>query len=233
MGRPVARDTSPSGSGANGRSASTLVVGVGTGRCGTTSLAALLDRLGWVTHERFGPRVRWGSLPGEWARRLWTESRLDAHASGARVVGDVALYWLPALEWFLRMGDAAGVPVRVVGVQRGRDDTADSFARWLSPQTDHWAGPGTDRHRTRRPHAWDASFPVAPGPTRADSIRAYWSAYYNRLRAIERADDRVKVFPVDALNDPDEIGRLFEHVRPSVGPDIDHTPVRKNTTRAV
>ncbi|MBW3600963.1 MAG: hypothetical protein KY475_27320, partial [Planctomycetes bacterium] len=103
-----------------------LVLGLGTGRCGTHALAQLLDRQGdaRVTHEE-PPLLPWRRREGQAAitARLarWRRERRE------RLIGDVASFYLPYVEEALE----AEPELRVVCLRRPREEVVASFCRWL------------------------------------------------------------------------------------------------------
>lgn len=178
-----------------------IVLGVGTGRCGTTSLARLLDGQEncRVTHEE------WPLLP--WDDRQPRErilARLDRWESerNAEIVGDAASFYLPYLEAVLECGR----DVRVIGMRRDRDEVIASFSKWLDRTqplpTDHW----TDCPQAGRHHDpfWSVIFPKYAEATREAGIGRYWDEYDERLSSmVARWPEQVRVWDVSALSDVD------------------------------
>lgn len=132
-----------------------LIFGLGSGRCGTTSLAALLNRQPDVCcfHELAPSVMAWegaeatvGSLLrdfgaiGEGGPRWVTADRVvpERETGLARLgaleqvtaLGDVASYYLPYVAFILEQAPGARFPV----LRRDRDETVRSFVRKL---TDH------------------------------------------------------------------------------------------------
>jgi hypothetical protein len=180
-----------------------LIIGVGTGRCGTKSLTRLLagQPQTSATHERYGHRVRWGCPPALWPLRLWQ----DTGRAPAPVQAEVAFYWVPQVRAFLRWGDATERPVRVVGLRRGREATIASYLRWKQ-NGDHW------RRRTAReepPEEWDHCYPSYDETEKAAAIGRFWDDVYGRLAEIR--DERLRVFPTEALNDPEGVEAILRH----------------------
>jgi len=162
-----------------------FVLGVGTGRSGTQSLAALLHAQPgcFVTHELRHPVTgkRPGLLPSWHGSTNQFVNVFDFLRSyPGTLVGDVGFYWLPFLEFLLESG---GVDVRVIGLRRPRDGTVKSYLA---------------RTDTRR-HYWLAKVPVdkcAPDfyysypkyvtETSQEALVAYWNGYMDRLRDLQR-----------------------------------------------
>jgi hypothetical protein len=76
---------------------SSLILGLGTGRCGTHSLAELLNRQpdAAFTHEDF-PLLDWKPLPGR--PGIATRITRIRNSRSARFLGDVASFYLPHVE---------------------------------------------------------------------------------------------------------------------------------------
>lgn len=70
-----------------------IILGLGSGRCGTLSLAHVLNRQPGVqvSHEE-RPRLPWKRLPGEWVIRE-RFARMRGQRNG-RIVDDVASFYL-------------------------------------------------------------------------------------------------------------------------------------------
>ena len=113
------------------------------------------------------------------ARRVLRErfARFRAHAK-ARLLGDVASFYLPYLEDAI----ALETDIRIVCLRRPREEVVTSFCEWLDQSmplpTNHWArqpAPGWhhDANRTR-------TFPQYDTQNREEGIRRYWDEYYRR-----------------------------------------------------
>lgn len=172
----------------------TLVIGLGTGRCGTNSLAALLDLQtdAAVTHERFGHGLHWeGGLAQVDA--LIAAVRADLR-SGLRLAGDVHSAYLPYAERLLSTRPA----VRMVCLQRDRDATVASFESKTHRKANHWA-PTRPFSRHAR---WNACFPTYPAELpKPEAIARYWDEYYREAERLQARDpDRFRVVPMTDLN---------------------------------
>ena len=109
-----------------------FVLGIGTGRCGTTSLTRLLKAQPGVhaTHEA-RPLLPWNPRKSK-ENVVDRVCRLVAAAPPrARIVADVALYYLPYVATILRHWPAT----RVICLRRDRAEVIESFARKVR---EHW-----------------------------------------------------------------------------------------------
>ena len=144
-----------------------VMFGLGTGRCGTNSLAALIAlQPGAVgTHERRGHRVAWVGGEAEVDRVL--DALAADLAQGATLVGEVGLYYLPYVA-----GIRARFPeARFIVLQRDRAATVASFLDKTADKSNHWA----PTPRFARHARWSACFPTyEPGLDKAAAIGRYW-----------------------------------------------------------
>lgn len=188
-----------------------LIIGVGTGRCGTKSLVRLLDEQPDTdaTHERYGSAVRWNCPANLWPLRLWRDTLAGTpQGEGPTVRADVAFNWTPHVETFLRWADDAGRDVRVVGLKRDRSAVIDSYKRWKA-NTDHWRYHGG---RTDTIDEWDGCYPPEmDADSKGEGIGFFWDRVYGILEPIERADSRVRIFRTEDLNDESGVRSILEH----------------------
>lgn len=178
-----------------------LVLGIGTGRSGSTSLVRFLERhpSSFVSHER-PPRLKWSNT---------SVTRLNVHLSYMRIlagefglVADVAHWWLPYLEQvFDTFPDA-----KVVGLKRRREETIASFER-IKGTLNHW----TTRYGKRwERNAWDECYPSYDTDDRPDAIGRYWDEYYLAVdRWAERYPGRVVSMATEALSTEAGLARLI------------------------
>lgn len=133
--------------------AAQVVLGLGTGRCGTLSLSLLLNRqLGAkVRHE---PEVDqdffcWDAGPEE--RRKCVSRHYEIMREWHRpLVGAVHYAYLPYVEDYI----AQNPGVKIVVLERSREEVIQSWLRF-TVGTNHWQPPA-DRPQNR----WERSFPT-------------------------------------------------------------------------
>jgi hypothetical protein len=161
-----------------------VMIGLGTGRCGTNSLAALIalqpGALG--THERHGPAVAWTGGEAE-VDRVLDELASDL-AAGATLVGEIGLYYLP----YVARIRARFPTARFVVLQRDRARTVESFMEKTADKSNHWA----PTPRGARHARWDHCFPTYEAAlSKREAIGRYWDEYYAATAALERAEPSV------------------------------------------
>lgn len=197
-----------SASSSSRRTPARLLIGLGTGRCGTVSLSQLLDAQPDVSmlHE--------GMIDGQHHLLRWhdDEARLDhwlgvlqQRAAGTEFFGDVGMYFLPYVGHLLARWPHA----RFIVLRRDREATVQSFLKktegrnhWMEHDGTTWA------HDSR----WDASFPTFDAPDKATALRQYWDTYYAEVERLQQVHPgSIATFEMGALNS--EVGRaaILDH----------------------
>ena len=179
----------------------TILIGCGTGRCGTVSLSKLVDSCedAVCTHERRP------LLPWVLDEDLLQERIRYFLASEASLVGDVAYFHLRYLERLLEALPTA----KAICLERDREETVESFLWWSNWQN-RWQDHDGEEWVTNP--VWDVTYPkYDPALSKAEAIGAYWDDYHARIRVIaERYGGRVSLFEIDALNAPEGKNAIFD-----------------------
>ena len=178
-----------------------IVLGIGTGRCGLRSLAKILNRQPETQSSYEEPPLLPWKLSD--AERVVRErfARFRRNSRG-RILCDVASFYLPCLE----VAIAAEADIRIIALRRPREEVVVSFCEWLDQSfplpTNHWAdrpAPGWhhDPLRTR-------TFPQYDTQNREEGIRRYWDEYYQRVEELRRRyPQQIRLFDTyEALNTP-------------------------------
>jgi len=150
-----------------------LIIGLGSGRCGTTSLAHLLNiqEDSDVTHEYHVEGIF--NLLEDSVHSLALFCLIDILGREAKVVGDVSYYWLR----YAKILTSFSGDVRFICLQRDKEATIESFMKSpvqiKSPMSQY---------------------------TKSDFSRHYdeyymWVNYY-----AERHPDKFRLFDIEALN---------------------------------
>lgn len=129
------------------------VLGIGTGRCGTTSLAHLLDgcRGCKVYHEMGAPAA---ALSWDFDSEAAQSKLEQLRRLKGIVTGDVAFYYLNYVPFFFECLE----DLRIIHIYRGKSEVIRSFMS-KTPDRNHWM-PG-DATTRPDPH-WDSCFPNYP-----------------------------------------------------------------------
>lgn len=205
-----------------------LVIGLGTGRSGSTTLSHILNSCGEScgTHEN-PPMLYWKPRPEQIAFHLQRFALLRRHFA---LVSDVAHWWINTVDVLVR-----GFPdIRFIGLIRDRDACVESFL------TIKGVGPGSLNHWLPRdapgyrPVAWDLAYPSYPSarPERDQEpegkrrlIGRYVDEYNARLERLAAADPaRWLLLRTETLDAPETRLRIYAHV----GGKGHFAPVRLN-----
>jgi hypothetical protein len=189
----------------------TIVLGMGTGRCGTHTLAELLNAQqdAVVTHEQ-PPLLVWSARDARTAiaARIGRIKRTRAQ----RLIGDVASFYLPYVDAAIALEPS----IRVVVLERPREEVVESFVRWLDRvhalPLNHWAAePAPGWHHDP---VWSRIFPKYPIADREEAIRRYWDEYHETATTLaKRFPENVRIFPMhETLNTDTGVADLLSFV---------------------
>ena len=175
-----------------------IIIGLGSGRCGTLSLAELLDQQdnATVTHE-CRPLLTWESQNRDRAAR---ERLRRITQDNSTFVGDVGSFYLPYVDALMEQNDQ----IRFVCLKRPCEEVVRSFEKWVdrihAVPTDHWR---VNRSNGYLHHpVWSTIFPKYEADSREDAIRRYWTEYYQTAEELaERYPSGFRIFDMqEALN---------------------------------
>lgn len=141
----------------------TLIIGLGTGRCGTKSLTELLNNQidSQITHEV--PPIQ----PYQCTPAIIEEKIKTILSRNAQFVGDIAFYHLNYIDIIRSLYSN----VKFVCLKRDRKSTVQSFLRKVGKRN-HWSatGPRDD---------WDKCFPTYDVEDKTVAINKYYDEYYS------------------------------------------------------
>lgn len=172
-----------------------VIIGLGTGRCGTHSLVEVLNAQEGVRafHEP-KPILNWN--PAAEAVDIVERFRAHLAAYEGQIVAEVSLFLLLYAPLLLKKFPQA----RVLVLERSRELVIESYLRRSSRHgVDHWReGPGIE-HNT-----WSCAYPRFEASSTAAAIGSYWDWYRGQALALEHEHpERVRIVETDAfLNDP-------------------------------
>ena len=168
------------------------VFGLGTGRCGSTSLASLLNLQAGahVTHERRS--YRW---VGSEAAVLQVMSQLQRDP--AWLVGDVCGTYLPYVSLLLQQEPTA----KFVCLQRDKQKTVAS-ALSANPDRNFW-----------EPGKRNLAAPQYDEKDSAKAMGLYWEDYYRQAADLaSKLPQSVRLFPTELLNSEDGQRAILDFV---------------------
>lgn len=172
-----------------------IIIGLGTGRCGTVSLSTLLNKQEGVvvTHER----VR---LPWVVNKKRFSAFFDNLLKNPSPVVGDVSFYLLPYVDIILNGFD----DVKFICLQRDKESTIKSYLGKVEPPRNNWQDIGVK-------DIWDECFPTYDkGLTKAQSIGKYWDDYYDASKEWQsKIPDKFKLFNTNDLNTDEGVSSIL------------------------
>ena len=175
-----------------------IIMGLGTGRCGTMSLAAILDAQFQynISHEMYW-RLPWIPI----RNYLDMVMKCIVTQYPGVVIGDVGFYYLNYVEMILEWADTT----KFVCLKRERDGVIDSNTRcgkslganhFTSTKSKHWDS-SIDLNRVES-RVYRTCFPKFDAP-REEAIGMYWDEYYRRAEIWQnKYPDNFKIFDMNA-----------------------------------
>jgi len=185
-----------------------LVLGIGTGRSGSTSLTELLAAQSHarVTHE-MPPILYWDQNTSADAFHI---NRFKHLLTQYSIVGDVAHWWLPKIEYVIQ-----SIPsVRIVALKREKQETVDSFLKikggngkgainhWTPHNGDYWSK-----------NIWDPCYPKYTTTTLEDALGLYWEHYYLEVeKLLNKYPNNLQIYATDSLSKADSQREILSFI---------------------
>jgi len=190
------------------------VIGTGSGRCGTTSLAELLDKQPCIvscTHELFRFNIPY---PGSQSSKAQGNALAKAMIENEGC--DVALQWL----WYASIFINAGY--KIICLQRNKRETIKSFERKLTPFAyNHFS------EKDGNPSPWDQCFPKFKERTLKVGVNKYYDMFYFQARFLARQSDRFRIFDSSkVLNNAEAQKEMLNWI--GIEDPVIDTGIRKN-----
>lgn len=186
----------------------TLVLGIGTGRCGSTTLSALLNAQASasVSHEHV-PLLYWNAPTSADSFHVRRFREVSKHFT---IYGDVAHWWLPRVEELI----STFPNVRVISLKRDKAATIKSFLKIKGGigrgAINHWADHDGSFWRK---NIWDRCYPKYEMNSLEDCLGAYWDDYYDTVgRLIDKYPKAVCEVATEDLSQPDTQRHLLSFV---------------------
>ena len=182
-------------------------LGIGTGRCGTKSLARIIGacKNTSIAHEC-------GAYACFWYQKnlkIFYYFREQVESNPDKVVGDVAFYWLPHIAKLRKI-----LRLRVVCLHRDKESTVNSFLRLYDTKTRLRREdcprlgkmPTSDYYRN---WIWWNRFPLIEGESPKECWEKYWDMYERESRKIKNCYH----LNLEDLNSNKELDKLFDYLR--------------------
>jgi hypothetical protein len=176
------------------------IIGLGTGRCGTQTLAHLLNKQpGFsVSHE---------AVVSPWEPSDFYIQKIifELNNRANPVVGDISFYYLNYCEQFIEQLFDVKFPI----MKRRLEPTVKSYMAWTKGRN-HWSkelGKGEKKDRI-----WDNCYPKYNLP-KEDALRLYCVEYYKQCEdLIWKYPELFKIFDVETFNTQEGQDQLFEFI---------------------
>jgi hypothetical protein len=177
----------------------TYIFGLGTGRCGTQSLAKLLNaqQESKITHE-YSSILPWDKDIVAFDNKFKEISSRSGH-----FIGDVASYYLPYTSHILRK--VSQEYIKFIILKRDINEVCESFMRKTHGRN-HWQS-----NHSGRKCKWDIAFPCFNSlHTKREAIKEYYHLYYDMCAEIP--EDLKYIINTNDLNSPGEVNRMLDWV---------------------
>lgn len=171
-----------------------IIIGFGTGRCGTKSLAAFLNQQkGWeITHEE--ANMSW--YPALTDSKVCID-RFISKRNGS-VIGDIGFYWINYLNLILRKYSGS----KAINIRRPIDEVIESFWSYRNDETDgnigtmYWFGYPFD----------------APTKTKDDIAFTVKRYQFLEFEVQKIYPSSIYIMPIDDLNSKNKLESLLEWI---------------------
>jgi len=178
-----------------------LMIGLGTGRCGTVSLYRLLNyqKNSNISHES-KPILKW-----EFDAKA-IEIKLSAIMNKkGTYVGDVASYYLPYVGYILKKYPET----KFVCLKRPKEEVVKSFTKHTNRWNwNHWIN--HYGNKWKKAGEWDDAFPKYNLDSKEEALGRYWEDYYKEIKRLMKKYPRnIKVFQTTNLNNKSKVKELL------------------------
>lgn len=164
-----------------------FIIGLGTGRCGTTSLSVLLS----AQNETVVPHEYKYPLPWQFSEKEISERLNDLR----NLNGDVAFYYLNYIKYILEIQPET----KFVCLQRGRQETVESYMR-KSENRNNWME--HDETVWKKNKWFFSSYPKFNVNDKEEAIGLYYDLYYEIAEEFQKEiPGSFKIFDMQKLNE--------------------------------
>ena len=164
-----------------------LIIGLGTGRCGTKSLSVLLSLQPntVVPHEYQVTPLPW----------VFSQEAIEKKIKSLDMInGDVGFYYVNYIDFIAKLYPKA----YFICLQRSRKEVIDSYMR-KTQRRNHWIN--HDGKTWQPDPKWDAAYPKFNTCNKALAIGMYYDLYYEKIFSLSlKYPKNLKVFNMDCLN---------------------------------
>ena len=175
----------------------TVIIGLGTGRCGTHSLAALLNNQEntSITHEMNDvPFINWCVNSNDFNKLCGIIDNKNKE-----FVGDVSFFYLPYIPDLLVKYDN----IKFISIKRPKESTIKSYMKWTEGRN-HWIT--HNGNGKWRKCIWDKCYPKYEVENKEEALNLYWEEYYSTIEKLKNlTPDKFLLMEMEDLNDDNKI----------------------------
>ena len=180
-----------------------VIFGLGSGRCGSSSLAYLFNsQEGALVGHELGPIMPWDTSDLTGIQFRWEQLQHQSHLYP--VVGDVGTYYLPYVPMLMRSLETVpfinqNYVIKFIVLKREREAVIESYLKHFAKQNNNPLQ--TEKEDDVRVDEWDECFPKYDGVTLKEAIGLFYDDYYKETeRLTQLYPNNVQIFPTDYLN---------------------------------
>lgn len=176
----------------------TVIIGLGSGRSGTKSLAVLLDSQAntLVLHET-NP-----DAPGFPKDMKLFNKRFDIiEQYEEQYIGDVSFYNIYYISELVEK--FKDYNLKFIVIKRPRNNVINSYKRHAG-NNDWWGKKSSDKY-------WTRFYPEYEG-TLSEKIGKYWDWYYSEVDKLSESLDNMKIFNINDLNTIEGVNNILDFV---------------------
>jgi len=195
----------------------TIIIGIGTGRCGTKSLASLLNSCNnsVVYHEYKAPKgILSFNLKPLGCVDIATCRYNEIKSLNGLFAGDVAMYYLNYIEILHNIAKIKGDTFRVVCMIRDKQETVKSYLKKTEIGTQkprhHWIK-NPEKYGFLS-NVWDKAFPKYDIVDRKHAIEKYWEDYYKKVAMLKKQKIPILLVNIKMLNNIETQKELFDFI---------------------
>lgn len=179
-----------------------LIIGLGSGRCGTTSLYKLLNsqKNSFICHES-KPLLTW----------IFDEKKIDNKlkkilSKDKKYIGDVASYYLQYIEHIISKNPST----KFIILKRPKEEVVKSFinkTKFLNFfKWNLWI-----RKPKKKENKWSKMFPKYNLNSKEEAIAKYWEEYYSKAdKLIKKYPLNIKIFNTSDLNSEQKVKEILD-----------------------
>lgn len=178
-----------------------IIIGLGSGRCGTVSLYRLLNSQNdsYFKHES-QPIVPW-----KFDQKIIDNKLALLSKKKCKYIGDISSSYLNYMEYILDKFPSA----KFVVLKRDREEVISSFIKHTSfLNLNHWVKHNGEKWRKSK--RWDDMHPKYNIDSKEKALGKYWDDYYSKVEdLIKKYPSNIKIFDTVSLNSKKRVEEIL------------------------